>query len=515
MSKKHVRKRINKFFWKKSLKELKIDKSEEKRILQMIKSSDIENGNLGIQIIKELHKDKTRESLGLDQIQAFDFMIDFIENGVAEAFVLKGYAGTGKTYLIRMLATYIESTDPEARTVMTAPTNKAVKVLREGDDDNESVEYQTVHKLLSLREYITKEGEQIFKPDGNKKSDIRSYKLLIVDEVSMLDDKLCEMLLEHSDKVKIIFMGDPAQIPPINRVDSIPFRDDHNHKFILAELNEIHRQKGDNPIVAKSFIIRDRLFVKQPIPVLSTELNDKGQGIIYFDSDKEKAKLIPILQELFCSDEFAKDANHAKVIAWTNKVVNYMNERIRNLLYGENPAQFVIGEKLIANKPIFKMGYNKWGKNWDVQFTTSDELVVVNIEEKKLYNAEAEFEGEFNYWKLYVENDAYYTPKPVYVIKPEDANGHAELAKKARSKALESKDVKDWVNYFNILKWSANVGYNYAITAHKSQGSTYKNVVIIEDNIDKNHKTVERNRIKYTSYTRASNKLFILRKNYG
>jgi ATP-dependent exoDNAse (exonuclease V) alpha subunit len=62
-----------------------------------------------------------------------------------------------------------------------------------------------------------------------------------------------------------------------------------------------------------------------------------------------------------------------------------------------------------------------------------------------------------------------------------------------------------------MLKWSDNVMHNYAITAHKAQGSTYENVILIEEDLDRNKKIVERNRIKYTAYTRAKNKLFILK----
>jgi ATP-dependent exoDNAse (exonuclease V) alpha subunit len=69
-----------------------------------------------------------------------------------------------------------------------------------------------------------------------------------------------------------------------------------------------------------------------------------------------------------------------------------------------------------------------------------------------------------------------------------------------------------WKDFYEAKKWSANLGYNYAITAHKAQGSSYENVLILENDLNLNSNIVERNRIKYTSYTRASNKLFIYRK---
>jgi superfamily I DNA/RNA helicase len=72
------------------------------------------------------------------------------------------------------------------------------------------------------------------------------------------------------------------------------------------------------------------------------------------------------------------------------------------------------------------------------------------------------------------------------------------------------KKVEDWRGYTEMLERFAKVKYNYAITCHKAQGSTYGTVFLIEDDIDKNFKAIERNRIKYTAFTRPKDKLYIL-----
>lgn len=77
-------------------------------------------------------------------------------------------------------------------------------------------------------------------------------------------------------------------------------------------------------------------------------------------------------------------------------------------------------------------------------------------------------------------------------------------AKKTRNNAL-------WVMYFDYMKYSAEIAYNYALTVHKSQGSTYENVLLMEDDLEYNPKTIEKNRIRYTAYTRASKKLYTVR----
>jgi hypothetical protein len=71
---------------------------------------------------------------------------------------------------------------------------------------------------------------------------------------------------------------------------------------------------------------------------------------------------------------------------------------------------------------------------------------------------------------------------------------------------------RTWVAYYDFLRKFADVNYGYCITCHKSQGSTYNTAFVLEDDIDANPNIVERNRIKYTAYTRASRKSYILKR---
>jgi len=83
-------------------------------------------------------------------------------------------------------------------------------------------------------------------------------------------------------------------------------------------------------------------------------------------------------------------------------------------------------------------------------------------------------------------------------------------ADKIKSKAIREKSSKVWVSYYSFLKQSANLNYGYALTVHKSQGSTYENVFLIESDLNFNRNIIERNRIKYTGYTRCSKKLIVV-----
>ena len=131
------------------------------------------------------------------QREAYDLLCNFINDKQGdEMFVLSGFAGTGKTYLVNKVIRYIRNTHPNYKIALTAPTNKAVKVLRRAAmrDKNhvhdQKVEFQTIHRLLGLTEEITKTGEQIFTRKDHSKNSIKFFKVLVIDEVSMLDDTL-------------------------------------------------------------------------------------------------------------------------------------------------------------------------------------------------------------------------------------------------------------------------------------------------------------------------------------
>jgi exodeoxyribonuclease-5 len=464
-------------------------------------------------------KEALKESLNSDQLSAFEELVDFVNSSYADidqpdAIVLKGYAGTGKTYLVNKVIQYINRRYTARKVAATAPTNKAVKVLSETCSKETKATYITVHKLLGLKEDIDVNGRQKFIA-SNEENMISEFKYLIVDEVSMLNDDLCIELLKYKDKLKIVFMGDPAQIPPVNKEECLPFTvDQGGYNFKVLELKEIMRQKNGNPIIKASFTIRDNLDMAQPITNLRTMVNSNDHGIIWFNSQNQRQLVKDCVKEFFKSSYYEQDPDYIKVIAWRNKTVDYMNKLVREALYGSDVKRFEPGENLIANGPIFARSYDPWnnGYKYRVNYNTSDEfkisavrIVQLQFEEKYKDAPLISWSGTF--WELELEDKF----DCLYVVHEDSQESYKELLSQARSQALKQKKKSYWVNYFNIMKWSANLAYNYAITAHKSQGSTYSNVILLEEDLDFNRKVVERNRIKYTAYTRAKHRLFILR----
>ncbi len=459
-------------------------------------------------------------SLTKDQKESFYKLKNFIYNRKDDnIYVLKGWAGTGKTYCVSVLVRYVlDVIYPDKnwyKIAVTGPTNKSVRVIKKTTGiKNPRVIFQTVHKMLGLTERITQDGQQEFVNQGDFVPQIEKVKLLIIDEVSMLNDDLFHEILRYRDRVKIICMGDPAQIPPVGKPDCIPFRNEFAEMYGIKtiELKTIMRQKGDNPIIDTSVTIRNNLENPYVDTGNISKLNDRGEGIeiININSSDRRVTFSAILSSYFKTEEFKEDSEYSKIIAWRNKTVETMNNLVRKVIYGEENvgSKILIGEKLIANNPIMDMN--------QILFNTNDEFSVGNFEIKKEKVKIDGEEGTLKYYETRVNylNDE--NKKVCYYIDilHEDSESYFNvLVGKLKKIAIEKRGKeKSWIKYYDFLRRFADVSYAYAITAHKSQGSTYNTAFVLEDDIDVNTNIIERNRIKYTAYTRSSKKLYVLKR---
>jgi len=467
------------------------------------------------------------DSLNTDQRKAFDKLCNFLMSPDDSVYVIRGWAGTGKTYCVSLFVKYVlEIVYPTKnwyRIAVTGPTNKSVRVIKKTSGIRSTrVTFQTIHKLLGLKERITMEGKQEFVNDGDFKPSINSTKLLIIDEVSMLNDDLFEKILQYRGKTKIICMGDPAQIPPVGRPDCIPFREElaETYKIKTVDLRTIMRQKEGNAIIDSSVLIRSDIgsSVSSVPPV--TRVNELGEGIEFLNlnSAETRREFPKLLETYFKSERFKNDSEYAKIIAWRNKTVATMNDLIRSVIYGEEATRSKIlpGEKLIANNPVVQDGM--------IVLNTNEEFTVVGY---KIQEEELRFDLSSNpddepvsvFLKFYDTKISYpdENGEEVFVdleiLHEDSATEFLKFSNILKLKAIEKRGAdKSWIKYYNFLRRYADVIYGYAITAHKSQGSTYDTTFVLEDDINVNLDVVERNRIKYTAYTRASKKVYVLKR---
>lgn len=460
--------------------------------------------------------------MNTDQRIAFERLLTFIlDKDDHRIFVLKGWAGTGKTFCISLLVNYIlDDVYPSKdwyKIAVTGPTNKSVRVIKQASGlYSPRLSFQTIHKLLGLKERITMDGKQEFVADHETgfKPAINSTKLLIIDEVSMLNDDLFKKVIERRDKTKIICMGDPAQIPPVGRPDCIPFMDELLEEYGIKtlQLNTIMRQKLDNPIISSSVLIREN--IGRPVSLVPFEnmVNDRGEGIEFINiNDAEvRRSFSDILAKYFKTEEFEKNSEFCKVIAWRNKTVATMNGIVRKVIYGEDAltAKILKGEKLIANNPII------WQS--EILFSTNDEFTVKNYEiltARVLINRQI---IEIRYYETevtYLDDNREECVEVINILHESSELDFNKAANFLKSEAIAKKGKdKSWIAYYDFLRTYADVNFAYAISCHKSQGSTYNTTFVLEDDIDMNWDVIERNRIKYTAYTRASKKIYVIKK---
>lgn len=508
------------------------EKEFGKRVIDSILSEHKElDSYVPIVTFDESKFEEAKSTLNEGQRMLFDSLVRFINTPDVEYFTVEGYAGTGKTYTISKFVSTI--TSPVA---VTAPTNKAVKVLADnGDINGKHVDYSTIHKLLALKlEYkYGKRGEipkQILVRNPMADPSVNEYSVIILDEASMLNMEIFNMLhQEKNQSVKIIFMGDPAQIPPVNEIDSVPLLPEKRLKFNMQyyELKEIMRQNKDSQILTVAYAVRDGRF-KDTDPL--TGHRKTGNNVIFYPQSARR-EFNDTLLDHFASPNFKEDANYAKTISWTNNTVDYYNKLIREKIFNQvNLPKIMEGEKLIADTAIITREFG----TPSIIFNTSDEFEVLSSEVKSMpfvmpskdTSMELEFEGGVKGGGIYLK---YYRTKVRYGKavnlqtgndEGADTNGFSykyidilheqseNIYKVLISKLVKyGKETKKWQPYFQMVERFAKVKYNYAITAHKSQGSTYQIVFIIEDDMDANKRYVERNRIKYTAFTRP--KLFL------
>jgi len=271
-------------------------------------------------------------------------------------FLLKGYAGTGKTFAIcNIISTITDSSSSSlVRTDirLCAPTNKAKKILREGTRG--IFETKTIHQLMDIKQTVDEYGRKRFDGGYIKENPdpAKQFKVVVIDECSMVPKHVYDLilkLLKYIPYVKVIFMGDPCQLPPVNELASMTF--DRPTNF---ELTDIIRNKGAlqhlcNYVRAdQSVAVQLNTWVKlvKKDPNAVNPITGKGLDSVVLISDETLWK-----DTIFRAFETIPDTH---VLTWTNKRTDTLNTEIRHKLFAEKAKdRFCVGERIIATS-LFK-----------------------------------------------------------------------------------------------------------------------------------------------------------------
>ncbi len=421
-------------------------------------------------------------ALSQQQWQSLQALEDFV-NSDEKIYLLTGYAGTGKTTLLQALIARLQQQYDARPIALTALSNKATKVLqamayRWGCE----VDCMTCCKLLGLRPVIDKEtGGQKFEPDRDRKNLTTEYDLVVVDECSMINQEMWELLVNSvsrlTDGTQLLFVGDSAQLPPVGEEEAPCFE----RIFHRSDLTEVIRYGGAIGLLAED--IRTNL-ERPAMPQPSNDYNEAHTEGIFTVPQPQWEKL---MLRAFKSKAYEKDPDHVRVLAYTNARVNYLNNKIRAAIYGDKAARFVSGERLIAKNVC--MGKDR------ILLQTSEECMVM---EAYLVR----FEG-WLVWELEIVTEDH-QEKKLRVL-------HEDEQTRFKGLLSDYSEKKQWMAFWDYKQLFHELSYAYSLTVHKSQGSTFQDVFVDVPNLMLNRKVTERNQLYYVAFTRAAKRLFLCR----
>jgi len=409
-----------------------------------------------------------------DQEAAYDQVYDRLARG--ERFTgLRGYAGTGKTYLVGRLVKQL--LDEDCTVTVCAPTHKAVQVLSDELGDA-PVQMQTLHSFLGLRLQPTEEGE--YELVAEEERDFTEG-VVIVDEASMIGREEWSHIQEAPFWVQWLFVGDPAQLPPVNEAPS-PALDVPG-----PTLETIHRQAADNPILELATKIRTGADGR-----FGSKFED-GKGVAV---TRDREEFLDSVLRAFDTEAFAEDATHARMLAYRNKTVRRYNREIRAERYGADADRFVEGEWLVGTETWFHDGVQR--------ITNSEE---VRVKTASVDTFEADDQSEWTVWKLKVRTPGRGLTRTIHVLHEDEFERYENALERRRETAED--DPSKWDRFFELRERFARVDYAYATTVHRAQGSTYDTVFVDHRDL-RVCRGEERDALLYVAVTRPSRRLALL-----
>ena len=364
--------------------------------------------------------------------------------------VISGYAGTGKTTLVRFIIDALGLYDNEV--CFACYTGKACQVLLQKGNKN----VRTLHKLL-YDSFPKPEGGFFRKPKLELDED---YKLIVVDEVSMAPKELMDLLFRH--RVHVICLGDPFQLPPVDK-NADNHLLDKPHIF----LDEIMRQAAESEIIRLSTQVRNYERIDN---------NFKGKEVKIFNQNELNTGA------LLWADQ---------IIVGTNQTRTMINNTVRQCLgRGDKPED---GDKVI------------WLRSeWDS--TSEDDSSLVNGTIGYLQDSFESF-VQIPMWAKSSNN----VPSRVDIIQGNLISDFGETYRNLsmdKKLILEGVNSLDWKTTYKLQKSPRTMHlvpyeftYGYAITCHKAQGSEYSKLLIYEEGFP--YIKEEHARWLYTALTRG------------
>ena len=423
-----------------------------------------------------------------DQTAAIEGVVKgFLERNLKGATIV-GEGGTGKSTCVMDIVRQLR--EAGLKVLLTAPTNKAVKQLEKSARgyglQMDDVAFQTIHSALGLAMLPNEENKRAVR---RGKGVFPIFDVVVVDEASMLSKyALHDHLLPEAQvhDVKILFMGDDMQLPPVKETRSLAF-----DIFDTFRLTKVERQDEGSGILEVTSALR-----------MAINAGKNYVAEIPAREGVEVIKAAEFLKSVVSQFSADTDLDEQRVLAWRNNRVDEINNAIRRSIYGKAVARFEVGERVVTGAPI--------GDGEVMLLSTDEECIVNAVRESELLDEDS---GQtFRTWML-VLNPIHAEVSQVFAHVLHEAEEDRywerlrELATKAKSNPTEARI--HWARYHKFKDLFASIRYCYCITVHRSQGSTYRRVFVDVNDILSNRIRKERQSLLYVAYSRPSQQLVI------
>lgn len=444
----------------------------------------------------------------VEQAAALDLITDFLFSRVSDSiFLLKGYAGTGKSSLIGALVKTM--TDFEQKTVLLAPTGRAAKVFS-GYSSHPAF---TIHKKIYRQKRFSGEASG-FVPMDNLHKDT----LFIVDEASMISNdgidsfsfgsgRVLDDLVHYvygGENCRLLLIGDEAQLPPVMQESSPALQIDILKGYGLdvtsTTMTQIVRQAQNSGILFNATQIRNALLEN------TTELFPKLKLEGFEDIRKVSGE--DLIDEI--SAAYDRDGvDETMIISRSNKRANIYNEGVRNrILYREE--ELSSGDMLMVTKNNYF-----WTENIEqVDFLANGELLeVLRVRRtQEVYG--------FRFCDVLVKHPDYDIELEIKILID---TLHSETTGLSQEKNAElfynvledysevtTKNGKMQKMKVDPFYNAVQVKYGYAVTCHKAQGGEWTNVFLDIGYITEEYLGINFYRWLYTALTRSSKQLYLV-----
>jgi energy-coupling factor transporter ATP-binding protein EcfA2 len=386
--------------------------------------------------------------LTMDQAEALRRIEAAYEPG--EFYLLTGHAGSGKTYLMQRLTKNMLT--KRRRIVLSAPTHKAVAVLARklAEANIKDIPCRTIHSILSLTPK-PRTDRLVF--ERERDSEPVTADVVVVDECSMVSEDLYRHIKRHLPNAFVLFVGDPAQLPPVGEVESQTFTTKNR-----SHLTTIVRQAAGNPILAAAGIIRASQGGPVDMSWCAPSASENKYGIFLPAGAAHRW-----MKKAFTSPEFNADPDSFRYLAWTNSRVHHVNQLIRAWRYGANiPTPFMPGESALFRAHVVI--------DESIIFANNQEAKVVAIERSTFTHEIEEAEGVPRWtaslpsWRITLRDDEG-VDKAVHMHA--DEREFQRVVERIKDEAANSR-VR-WKHLHEFQQSLAQLQSVYCLTVHRSQ----------------------------------------------